>query len=201
MKKILWLNSSARGVDSNSRRAGKALIERLTQHHPNVQVVIRELVTDPVPFIDAEFTEKMFMGAEDASREPCLQVSETLIAEVVEADAIILSTPMHNFTVPAPLKAWIDQVVRAERTFKRTAQGKVGLLQDKPAYILIAAGGALTEEDANQPDFLTPYLKTIFSTIGIQDVSFVHLEKTGPAKLPTTSISDIVSSKLEIVWG
>jgi len=201
MEKILWLISSPRGDASVSQQAGNKVIELLTHRYPDVQVVVRELVKNPVPFIDTEFAEKMFMTAEDASNEPSLQVSEALIAEVVEAGAIILSTPMHNFTVPAPLKAWIDQVVRADRTFKRTPVGKVGLLKDKPVYILVATGGIVLGDDATQPDFLTPYLKAIFSTIGIHDISFAHLERAGAEKESFDTILNNIRSELEIVWG
>jgi len=201
MEKILWLNSSARGEASVSWRAGNKLLELITEQHPNVRITARDLIKKPIPFIDADFAEKMQMSADDASNEPSLAVSEALIGEIVEADAIILSTPMHNFTVPAPLKAWIDQVVRAERTFNRTPEGKVGLLKDKPVYILVATGGTILGKDARQPDFLTPYLKAVFSTIGIHDVSFVHLERMGAELVPSDKIFNKLRSELEIVWG
>ena len=83
---------------------------------------------------------------------------------------------MHNFTVPAALKAWIDQVVRFGRTFRSTPDGKIGLLADRPTYIVIAAGGYFSDKRARQPDHLTPYLKDILETIGIRDLRFITLE-------------------------
>ena len=83
---------------------------------------------------------------------------------------------MHNFTVPALLKAWIDQVVRFGRTFRSTPEGKIGLLADRPTFVLVASGGYIIGERARQPDFLTPYLTAILGTIGIHDVNFVHID-------------------------
>ena len=87
---------------------------------------------------------------------------------------------MNNYTVPATLKAWIDQIVRIHRTFRSTPQGKVGLLRDRPVYVVIASGGYFSRPSPQgtppQPDFLTPYLRAIFGTIGITDLHFIMLE-------------------------
>jgi FMN-dependent NADH-azoreductase len=116
-------------------------------------------------------------------------MSETLINELERADAVVIATPMHNLTVPAVLKAWIDQIVRIHRTFSSTPRGKVGKLADRPVYIVIASGGWFSGPSPTgapaQPDFLTPYLRTIFSTIGIRDIHVMALEGVtrGPAML------------------
>ena len=99
------------------------------------------------------------------------------IAELEQAGALIISTPMNNFTVPAVLKAWIDQVLRLERTFSSTPAGKVGLLADRPTYVVVATGGFVTGEHARQPDFLTPYLQAVLATLGIRTVQFLYLER------------------------
>ena len=86
---------------------------------------------------------------------------------------------MHNLTVPSSLKAWIDHVVRARRTFNVTAAGKVGLLRDRPVLVAVASGGRFSGERARQPDFLTPYLKAVLAMIGLNDLTFFSIQATG----------------------
>ena len=83
---------------------------------------------------------------------------------------------MNNFTVPSTLKAWIDHIVRIRRTFRSTSQGKIGLLRDRPVIVVSAHGGYCGDEPPAQPDFLTPYLRAIFATIGIHSLEFIRLE-------------------------
>jgi FMN-dependent NADH-azoreductase len=86
---------------------------------------------------------------------------------------------MHNFTVPSALKAWIDHVVRARRTFNVTKEGKVGRLRDRPVFVAVSSGGRFSGERARQPDFLTPYLKAVLGTIGLRDLTFFSVQGTG----------------------
>jgi FMN-dependent NADH-azoreductase len=88
----------------------------------------------------------------------------------------VIGTPMHNFTVPSALKAWIDHVVRVRRTFNITAEGYVGTLRDRPVFIAVSSGGRYSGGRTRQPDFLTPYLKAILGTIGLHDVTFFAAE-------------------------
>jgi FMN-dependent NADH-azoreductase len=111
--------------------------------------------------------------------------SEELIQELESADFVVIATPMHNFTVPAALKRWIDHVVRIRRTFNATAEGKVGALRDRPVFVAVSSGGRFSGERTHQPDFLTPYLKAILGTIGLHDLTFFSVEGTalGPDSL------------------
>ncbi len=108
--------------------------------------------------------------------------AEHLIQEVEAADAIVLATPMHNYGPPAVLKAWIDQVVRIRRSFAPTPAGKVGLLRDRPVFVVIVSGGWFSRPSPTghppQPDFLSGYLKAIFATLGLSDIRMVTLEGT-----------------------
>ncbi len=105
-----------------------------------------------------------------------LDYSETLIAELETAAMVVIGTPIHNFTVPSVLKAWIDHVVRARRTFGYSGKQKVGLLPDRPVFVAIASGGVHAGDQASQPDFLTPYLKAILGTIGLHDLAFFRMQ-------------------------
>jgi FMN-dependent NADH-azoreductase len=98
-----------------------------------------------------------------------------LIEELDAAHALLIDTPVHNYTVPAELKTWIDYVVRVGRTFKSTSAGKVGTLRDRPTVVVSASGGYFSGS-APQPDFFTPYLDAVLATIGIRSVRHIRLE-------------------------
>jgi FMN-dependent NADH-azoreductase len=108
-----------------------------------------------------------------------LSVSEALIAELQRADEYVLGVPMHNFSIPSTLKLWIDQVVRAGKTFAYTSSGPAGLLTSKKATLLIASGGTYDPGTALASlNFVTPYLRAVFGFIGITDVTIIAAEGT-----------------------
>ncbi len=151
---------------------------KLGQRYPGSAVVRRDLGAQPPPAIDQAFAAAMrdHQTAEAARGVHALAVSEQLIGELERSDVLVISTPMHNYTVPANLKAWIDQIVRFGRTFQSTAEGKVGRLADRPAFVIVSAGGFFLPPRAKQPDFLTAYLGSVLATIGIRDVTILPME-------------------------
>lgn len=171
---ILYLTCSPRGALSFSRRMGDELVARL-----GGAVLTRDLSADPPPWIDAGFSAAI-LAPVTADVPPALAVSEALIRELEAADAMVIATPMNNFGVPAPLKAWFDQIVRINRTFRSTPEGKIGLLRDRPAYLVVASGGWFTGPSPigtpAQPDFLTGYVRVVLETIGIRSLSVITLE-------------------------
>lgn len=118
----------------------------------------------------------MTASKRDMAHRLTLALSEALIEEIDAADAVLLSTPMHNFAVPSVLKSWIDHVVRPNRTFRSTGNGKVGLLRDRPVFVLLACGGALGSGSSPQADWATPYLRHVFETIGLRNFQAFALE-------------------------
>jgi FMN-dependent NADH-azoreductase len=186
MQSILYISCSPRGAESHSLRFAEEVLTRLRQLHPNAVTHNRDLIANPPALVDAAFSAAVLDPTAGAG--PFRQ-SEMLLQELEAADVVVIATPMHNFTVPAVLKAGIDQVVRIRRSFASTPEGKVGLLRDRPVYIVIASGGWFSGPSPTgtpaQPDFLTPYLRTILSTIGISDVHVLTLEGVtrGPAML------------------
>ena len=175
---ILRIDCSPKADAAHSFRFADEVLATVTRAHPGALVTTRVLASTPSPVVDGAFAAAMMthQDAEAARDHAALRISETLINELEWTDLFIVSTPMHNFTVPAALKAWIDQVVRFGRTFRSTPDGKIGLLADRPTYIVIAAGGYFSDERARQPDHLTPYLKDILETVGIRDLRFITLE-------------------------
>ena len=96
-----------------------------------------------------------------------------MIAEIQAADVVVLGVPMYNFGVPAQLKNWIDAISRAQVTFRYTANGPEGLLKGKKVYVALTRGGHYRNTPA---DTQVPYLKTIFTFLGMTDVQFVYAE-------------------------
>jgi FMN-dependent NADH-azoreductase len=186
MKTILYISCSPRGPASHSLTFAEELLARLRQHHPGATIQRRDLAAHTPNFVDAGFSNAIL---DPASPPSAFAQSETLIQELEHADAIVIATPMHNFTVPAVLKAWIDQIVRIHRTFTSTPAGKVGTLTDRPVFVVIASGGWFSGPSPTgtpaQPDFLTGYLRTILDTIGLRDIHILTLEGVtrGPAML------------------
>ncbi len=179
MNSVLLLEASPRFGRSQSRAAAAQVLHRLQVREPALRVVRRDLAAAPPALIDEAFTEAMYVPAtaQDEGQRRALAQSEVLIGELEQTSSLVISTPMNNFTVPAVLKAWIDQVLRLERTFRPTPVGKVGLLADRPTFVVVATGGFITGERARQPDFLTPYLEAVLATLGIGTVQFLYLER------------------------
>lgn len=182
MSQILHLTCSPRGAESHSAALSTAIVQRVIAARPGATHIRRDLGVAPPDRIDGPYASALVAGqAEIGFSSPALDRSAAAIAELVAADMLVIGTPMHNFTVPAALKVWIDLVVRPFHTFAPCANGKVGLLPDKPVFIAIASGGHFHGEGAAQPDFLTPYLSAVLGCIGVRSVHFLPLQRTARA--------------------
>lgn len=177
--KILHIDCSPRPV-SHSRRLSAAIVARLRARHPDATIVRRDLGRDPLPHADPGYAAALSSPAALAAglASGAARLSEQLIQELEASDILVIGTPMNNFAVPSVLKAWIDQILRIGRTFSSSAAGKTGLLRDRPVFIGIASGGVFTGERANQPDFLTPYLRAALGCIGLNTLHFLPLQAT-----------------------
>jgi FMN-dependent NADH-azoreductase len=178
--KLLHLTFSPRGEESESTRLSQAIVDQLCSQQSVSRIIRRDWRLQATSAIDADYAKALAnaarSGPDSLTYEGSLQESERLICELEEADMVVIGTPMHNFTVPASLKTWIDLVVRVNRSFNITPAGKVGTLANKPVYIAIASGGFFGTEHSRQPDFLTPYLKAILATIGLLDLRFFSVQ-------------------------
>lgn len=174
MQRILLLHCSPHGRQSRASVLAQELAERLRRRHPEVQLLERDLAREPLPALTGDYAAALVARA--PNDDPALKVSEALIQELESSDCLVIATPMHNFSVPAALKLWIDYVLRIGRSFAATDAGKVGLLADRPTFVVVGSGGYYRGEQARQPDFLTAYLRHVLSTIGIHDLEFIHLQ-------------------------
>jgi FMN-dependent NADH-azoreductase len=175
---ILHIDASPR-QGSHSRELSAAIVEKLLEVAPGANITRRDLGTEPLPHAEADYAVTLSSPATLAAPlKGALDLSEALIQEIEAADVIVIGTPMHNFTIPSVLKAWIDQILRVGRTMKSTPAGKVGMLRDRPVFIGVASGGVFSGDRANQPDFLTPYLTLALTSIGLKTLQFLPIQAT-----------------------
>ncbi|OKO71553.1 NAD(P)H-dependent oxidoreductase [Bradyrhizobium sp. AS23.2] len=173
---ILHIDGSPRR-ESHSRELSAAIVEKLLEVAPGASISRRDLGTEPLPHTVADYaTALTSLATLAAPPKGSLDVSEALIQEVEAADVIVIGTPMHNYTIPSVLKAWIDQILRVGRTMKSTPTGKVRMLRDRPVFIGVASGGIFTGDRAHQPDFLTPYLTLALNSIGLKTLQFLPIQ-------------------------
>jgi FMN-dependent NADH-azoreductase len=163
--KLLHLDSSALGVNSISRELSAAIVEQQHRLYPEAEVTYRDLDRDPIPHLTSQ-TLAQTDPAEAAAAEAVMQ-------QFLQADVIVIGAPMYNFAIPSTLKAWIDRIAVAGRTFQYTANGPEGLAGGKRVIIASARGGIYAEPNN---DFQEPYLRQVFGFLGIHDVSFVRAE-------------------------
>ncbi|AUG39749.1 FMN-dependent NADH-azoreductase [Pseudomonas chlororaphis] len=175
MSRVLIIESSARQQDSVSRQLTQTFIKQWQAAHPGDQITVRDLAVTPVPHLDSNLLGGWMKPAEqrNESEEASLQRSNELTDELLAADVLVMAAPMYNFAIPSTLKAWLDHVLRAGVTFKYTATGPQGLLNDKRAYVLTARGGIYAGSTADHQE---PYLRQVMGFIGIHDVEFIHAE-------------------------
>lgn len=167
MTKVLHITASARTEGSLSRlRAAQIVADQ------NPESVVARDLADGLPFLDANWVSATFMAPEerDAAQARALELSDAIVAEVQDADVIVIGTAMYNFSIPAVLKAWIDQIARAGVTFAYTETGPKGLLDGKKAIITIATGGTPL---GSEYDFASDYLRFALGFLGITDVTIV----------------------------
>ncbi|MGB1109405.1 MAG: FMN-dependent NADH-azoreductase [Gammaproteobacteria bacterium] len=169
---ILRIDGSARFEGSVTRGLADQVIEGLRAAHPNATVTQREL-SDPIPLLNETWINANFTDPAERSEEQraALALSDELVAELKAADAIVLAAPIYNFGIPAAMKAWVDMVCRARETFRYTENGPVGLLEDRPVYLVTASGGTPI---GSEIDFATGYLRHILGFIGITDVRVIE---------------------------
>lgn len=172
MTRILLLNS---GPHSDASHGYRLAMETISDSGlADVQITERDLLQSPLPPIGHEYALAVTSASPRDTR--AFDCSERLISELEQHDVLFIVTPMHNFTVPASLKLWIDHVIRIGRSFESTPNGKVGVMKDRPTFILVSSGGFHVGERAKQADFLTPYLRYALASIGIIDVHFFPLQ-------------------------
>ena len=178
-RRILWLECSPYGPQSLGSLLLRTMLGETNSDARSVSLCERNLSVAGWPSISAGYAGAI--TGRSSSEGDVFALSEQLICELESSDGVVISTPMHNFTIPANLKHWIDLVVRKDRTFTGTPQGKRGLLKDRPVLVMVRSGSPFGE-GSRQEDFLTPYLRYVLGVIGIHSTEFVTLPGLAPAR-------------------
>lgn len=178
MHSLLFVTSSLFGEASQSRRFGIELITAMRSAPAGIRIVERNLTADNMPHLSGATLAALGTPVDQRNLEQLAVAAfaDGIIEEVEAADVIVIAAPMYNFTIPSTLKAWIDHLARAGRTFRYTADGPVGLLKGKKVYVVAARGGVYTQGPAKALDFQEPYLRAVLSFVGLDDVTFIHAE-------------------------
>jgi FMN-dependent NADH-azoreductase len=175
--KLLHIDSSVLGPHSVSRQVSGAIVERLRRETPGLDITYRDLSSTPLAHLSGSHLAAAQGAPAEAALQPDLAAGQAVLEEFLAADIVVLGAPMYNFTLPSQLKAWIDRIVVAGKTFKYGAQGPEGLAGNKRVIIAISRGGFY---GAGTPmavgEHLESYLRFVFGFIGFTNPEFISAD-------------------------
>ena len=175
MPKLLQIDSSPLYGRSVSRQLTDVFVTEWKSAHPNGTVVDRDLNATSIPPVTGEWVGAAYTPEEARTpqQKEVLALSDTLLAELEQADEYVFGVPMHNFGVPSVLKLWIDQIARVGRAFTYADGTPKGLIKGKKATFLVATGGIYDAQTQMASfNFVEPYLRSVFGFLGVTDVTF-----------------------------
>ncbi|WP_028135924.1 FMN-dependent NADH-azoreductase [Bradyrhizobium japonicum] len=181
--KLLHLDSSVLGPHSVSRQVSAAIVDRLRQATPSLDVVYRDLTQTPLAHLSGSHLAAAQGAPAPAELAPDLAASAAALDEFLTADIVVIGAPMYNFTIPSQLKAWIDRILVVGKTFKYGAAGPEGLAGGKRVIVAISRGGYYGAETPYAAgEHLESYLRWVFGFIGITNVEFIPADgiQVGP---------------------
>lgn len=166
MKNVLRIETSIFGANGNSHALTENIIENLREQHGELKITTRDFSKEAIPHFDASVIASLGEGQET--------IGDRYIEEAENADIIVIAAPMYNFSISSQLKAWLDHISRAKRTFQYTENGPEGLLKGKQVYIATTRGGMYKD---TVKDTMIPYLKVILGFLGLDEsLEFVFAE-------------------------
>ncbi|HEY3795441.1 MAG TPA: NAD(P)H-dependent oxidoreductase [Bradyrhizobium sp.] len=181
--KLLHIDSSVLGPHSVSRQVSAAIVERLRQASPGLHITYRDLSSTPLAHLSAPHLAAAQGAAPDAAFHDDIAASQAVLEEFLAADIVVLGAPMYNFTIPSQLKAWIDRILVAGKTFRYSAQGAEGLAGNKRVIVAVSRGGFYgAGTPAAVGEHLETYLRWVFGFIGIANPEFISADgiQVGP---------------------
>lgn len=178
---ILCLTSSPRRDTSYSSLVAMRVLRELRQVYPGATVTIRDLARNPLPHVDDDFVTatRSIAGPRTERQRAQVERSDALIDELFAADVVVIAGSMINFGIPSTLKAWIDHVVRPDRTFRYTKDGSQGLLRGRRAILVLARGGIYSGGPLRSHEHDESYLRSVLEFVGINDVQSILIEGMG----------------------
>ncbi len=180
--KLLHIDSSVLGPHSVSRQVSAAIVDRLRKATPRLEVVYRDLGSTPLAHLSGSYLAAAQGATPEAALQQDLVAGQAVMDEFLAADIVVVGAPMYNFTIPSQLKAWIDRIVVAGKTFKYGAQGAEGLAGNKRVIIAISRGGFYGAGTPAAGEYVETYLRWVFGFIGVKNLEFISAEgvQVGP---------------------
>jgi FMN-dependent NADH-azoreductase len=181
--KLLHIDSSVLGSHSVSRQVSAAIVGRLRKAAPGLEIAYRDLTLTPLAHLSGPHLAAAQGAAPEAALQQDLAAGQAVLEEFLAADIVVLGAPMYNFTIPSQLKAWIDRILVAGKTFKYSAQGVEGLAGHKRIIIAISRGGFYgAGAPAAAGEFVETYLRWVFGFIGVTNPTFISADgvQVGP---------------------
>lgn len=176
MPTLLHINASPRGDHSISRQLSSDAVQHWRHKNPGGAVIERDLTKSDLSFVDLDWIMGAFTPPEHhgENHRKALAISDELIGELLQADLVVIGTPMYNFAIPAVLKAWVDHIVRAGKTFSYGPSGPQGLAGGRKVVVAVASGGVFEGTALEPYNYEIPYLRHILGFIGMTDVTFIQ---------------------------
>jgi FMN-dependent NADH-azoreductase len=175
--KLLHIDSSVLGPHSVSRQVSSAIVDRLRRQNPDLEIAYRDLSSTPLAHLSGSHLAAAQGGAPSAEVRADLAAGQAVLEEFLAANIVVLGAPMYNFTIPSQLKAWIDRILVAGKTFKYGAQGPEGLAGNKRMIVAISRGGFYgAGTPAAVGEHLETYLRWVFGFIGIDNPEFISAD-------------------------
>ncbi len=196
--KVLHIDASARGMDSESRKLSHHFITGWRSTHPEDAIITRDITENPLPHIDSSTLGSLMIAADERSPEQRVDAKrvDDLVNEFIAADVLVLGVPMYNFGIPSTLKAWVDHISIAGRTFEYTANGPKGLVKGTKVYLISTRGGIYGESPM---DHQVNYLKTLLGFLGIDDIEVIQAEGLNLSPEERDSSITAALSKIEAI--
>jgi FMN-dependent NADH-azoreductase len=196
--KLLHVDASILGANSASRRLSAAAVERLNKATPGLEIVYRDLAAEPLSHLTGEHLAAAHGAVpESATVQKDIAASQTALQDFLAADIVVIGAPMYNFTIPSQLKAWIDRIVIAGKTFRYGPNGAEGLAGNKRVVIAISRGGLYGPgAPAAALEHLETYLRAVFGFIGVTNLEFIVAEglQIGPEQREKSMLGALQSA-------
>ncbi|SFA39212.1 FMN-dependent NADH-azoreductase [Pedobacter suwonensis] len=194
--KILHLISSPRGEASFSIKLGNAIVEKLQEANPGNTLTVHDLTNTPFPHLEEVHINSFFTPKENHTAEltAAIKHSDEAIAELEDSDVIVIGVPMYNFGIASTLKAWIDHIARAGKTFRYSENGPKGLVKNKKVYLAISSGGVYSEGPMKPYDFTESYLRAVLGFMGMTDVTVYRAEGVSVPGLKDLALDKAIES-------
>jgi len=174
---ILIVSSSANGGASVSSQLAGRFVDSVREANPGANIVFRDVGASPLPHLTHETVAAIKGEPTTPAELEARALSDELVAELQQAEVILIASPMYNFGISSTLKSWFDHIARAGVTFRYTENGPEGLLKGKKAIVILSRAGLYSEGPGVAMDGQEPYLRAMLGFVGLDDVTWIRAEK------------------------